>query len=110
MSIVIHILLLSGVIFLVAEVMPGIRLKSYGTAVIVAIVYSLIDVVLGTLLKLLSIPFIMLTLGFFIFLVNAFLLWLTDQLIEDFEIESFWITLVTAIIITLANLLMGIFY
>jgi putative membrane protein len=109
-SIVIHILLLSGVIFLVAEVMPGIRLKSYGTAVIVAIVYSLIDVVLGTLLKLLSIPFIMLTLGFFIFLVNAFLLWLTDQLIEDFEIESFWITLVTAIIITLANLLMGIFY
>lgn len=110
MSIVIHIMLLSAVIFLVAEVMPGIRLKGFGTAVVVAIVYSLVDVVLGTLLKLLSIPFIVLTLGFFIFLVNAFLLWITDQLIEDFEIRSFGITLITAVIITLANLLIGIFY
>ncbi len=110
MSVLIHIVLLSGVIFLVAEVLPGIRLRSFGTAVVVAIVYSLIDVVLGTLLKLLSLPFIVLTLGLFTFLVNAFLLWLTDQLIEDFEIRSFGVTLVAAVIITLANLLMGMFY
>ena len=110
MSILIHILLLSGVIFLVAEAMPGIRLKSYGTALMVAIVYSLIDVFLGTLLKLLSIPFILLTLGLFIFVVNTFLLWLTDQLIEDFEIKNIGVTVITAIIITLANLLTGLFY
>lgn len=110
MNIVIHIILLSGVIFVIARVMPGIRLKSFVTAIVVAIVYSMIDVVLGTLLKLLSIPFIIITLGFFLFLINAFLLWLTDQLIDDFEIRSVGITIITAIIITLANLLTGLFY
>jgi len=110
MAFLIHTMLLSGVIFFIAEMMQGIRLKSFFTAVIVAIVYSLIDVLLGTVLKVISFPFILLSLGLFVFLINAFMLWLTDQLIEDFEIQGVRTTMLAAIIITLANLVMGLFY
>lgn len=108
MELILHILLLGGVIFLLAEVMPGIYVKSYGTALIVAIVYGLINVTLGTVLKILSIPFIVITLGVFLFLINTFLLWLTDQLLEDFEIESTGVTFAAAVLITLADTLLGI--
>ncbi len=110
MGILIHMLLLGFAIFFIAQAIPGIRLKGFGTAIVVAVVYSLIDVILGTLLRLLSIPFIFLTLGLFMLLINSFLLWLTDQLIEDFEIENLGTTFVAAVLITLCNLVIGLFY
>jgi putative membrane protein len=110
MGILVHMLLLGFAIFIIAQALPGIRLKGFGTAIIVAVVYSLIDVILGSILKFLSIPFIFLTLGLFLLLINTFLLWLTDQLLEDFEIDDLGTTFVAAILITVSNLVIGFFY
>jgi putative membrane protein len=110
MGILVHMLLLGFAIFVIAQALPGIRLKGFGTAIIVAVVYSLIDVILGSILKFLSIPFIFLTLGLFLLLINTFLLWLTDQLLEDFEIDDLGTTFVAAILITVSNLVIGFFY
>ena len=74
---------------------------------IVAIVYGLINVVLGTVLKFLAIPFILITLGVFLLLINTFLLWLTDQFLEDFEIKDIRTTFVAAVIITISDTLLG---
>ena len=106
MQIILNILILSVAIFAVAKFLPGIRIKSFGTAIVVAIVYSIINFLLGWLFTLLSLPFIIITFGLFKFVVNAFLLWITDQLIEDFEIRSFGMTLLAALLITLADSLM----
>lgn len=51
MDLLLHILFLGGVIFFLAESLPGLRVEGYGTAIIVAVVYSLINVTLGTVLK-----------------------------------------------------------
>ncbi len=102
---ILHILYLGGVIMLIARFMPGVRVTSYGTAVLVAIVYAIINFTLGSLLKLLSLPFIILTLGIFIVFINAFLLWLTDKLLDNFEIDNFPTTFIVAILITLAEIL-----
>ena len=110
MGILVHMLLLGFAIFVIAQSLPGIRLKGFGTAIIVAVVYSLIDVILGSILKFLSIPFIFLTLGLFLLLINTFLLWLTDQLLEDFEIEDLGTTFIAAVLITVCNLAIGFFY
>lgn len=110
MGIVVHMLLLGFAIFVIAQALPGIRLKGFGTAIIVAVVYSLIDVILGTILKILSIPFIFLTLGLFLLFINTFLLWLTDQLLEDFEIRDIGTTFIAALLITVCNLVIGFFY
>ena len=96
-------LLLSLAIFLVARLLPGIHLKGFGTAVIVALVYSLINYLIGWLLLLLTLPAVIITFGLFKFVINAFLLWITDKLIDDFEIEGFSTTLIAAFLITFVD-------
>ena len=98
-----NILLLSVAVFLVAEFMPGIRLKNFGTALIVAIVYSLINLLIGWLLLLLSLPLIIITFGLFKFIINGFLLLLTDKMMEDFEIDGIGTTLFAAFLITIVD-------
>jgi len=107
MGIITNILLLSISIFLVSKMMSGIHLKSFWTAVVVAIVYSIADILLYWFLVIISMPLIILTFGLFVFVLNAFLLWITDQLLDDFEIESFGTTLVASFIITVINLVLG---
>jgi len=107
-NIVYHLLILSFVIVLVAEVVPGIRLKGFGTAVAVAVVYSLVNVVLGSVLRLLSLPLIFLTLGLFLLIINTLMLWLTNLLIEDFEIRDMQTTFIAALLISVADFLLDL--
>jgi len=103
MNYVWSILLLSAAVFIVANVMPTIKIKNYWTALAVAVVYSLINFFIGWLLKFFAFPFIVITFGLFTFVVNAVLLWITDKLLDDFEIEGFFSTLIAAFLITLIN-------
>ncbi len=98
-----NILLLSVAVFLVAQLLPGIRLKNFGTAVIVAVVYSLINYLIGWLLIFLSLPFLILTFGLFKFVINGFLLLITDKMMEDFEIDGIGTTLFAAFLITIVD-------
>tara|TARA_R110002072_G_scaffold13418_12_gene56264 strand:- start:24340 stop:24666 length:327 start_codon:yes stop_codon:yes gene_type:complete len=100
---ILHILILAGVIFFVAESMRNVRIEGFSTAVVVAIVYSLINFFLGTFLMLLTLPLIILTVGLFKVVINTFLLWLTDQMVDDFEIRDMGTTFLLAVIITLAD-------
>ncbi len=103
MHLVWNILLLSAAIFIVAQIMPTIRIKSFWTAIIVAIVYSLINFLIGWLLVLLTLPFIIITFGLFKLVLNTFMLWVTDKLIEDFEIKGLGSTFIAALLITIID-------
>ena len=109
-DLILHILCLGAAIPLIARVLPGVHVESYGTAVLVAVIYGLINVTLGTLLKLLGLPFVILTLGIFLIIINTFLLWLTDQLLEDFEIEDLGTTFIAALLITIADTVFALIF
>ena len=100
---IINILILSAAVFLVSRILPGVRIKGYLTAVAVAIVYSFINFFIGWFLTLLSLPLIIITFGLFKLVLNAFMLWITDRMIEDFEIKDFFTTILAAVLITLAD-------
>ena len=100
---IINILILSAAVFLVSQILPGVRIKGYLTAVVVAIVYSLVNFFIGWFLTLLSLPLIIITFGLFKLVINAFMLWITDRMIEDFEIKDFFTTILAAVLITLAD-------
>ena len=110
MDLILHLLLLGLAIFVIAQLHPDVKLRGFGTAIIVAIVYSLINVLLGSVLKFLSFPFIFITLGLFLLVINTFLLWLTDKLIEDFEIKNLTTTFVCALLITTADTTLGFIF
>jgi putative membrane protein len=78
-------------------------LKKPLTALLVAVVYSLVNFFLGWILAFLSMPFIFITLGLFHFVLNAFMLWITDKILDDFEIDSVKTTVIAAILITVVN-------
>jgi len=96
-------LLLSAAIFIVANFMPGIKIKSIWTTLLVAVVYSLVNFLVGWLLRFMALPLIFITFGLFNFVVNAVILWLTDRLIDDFEIDGLLNTLIAAFLITVIN-------
>lgn len=106
MATIVNILLLSVAVFVVSKIMPTIHIKNFGTAVIVALVYSVINFLIGWLLLFLSLPFIFITFGLFKFVVNAILLWLTDKAIDDFEIDGLGSTLIAAFLITITDSLL----
>jgi len=103
MSMLINILILSVAVFLVANFLPGIRVKHFGTAILVAIVYSLVNFFFGWLLIVLSLPFMIITFGLFKLVINAVLLWLTDKVLNDFQIKDFFTTFIAALCITVVD-------
>jgi len=78
-------LAMSVAVWLVATFLPGFRLRSFVTAIIVAAVYGVLNVLLGKVLFFLTFPLALLTFGV---VVNAILLWVTDKLLDDFEIQG----------------------
>ncbi len=97
--------LLGGVAFLiVARVVPGFHLRGgFGSAIIVAVVYGLLKGLLQGVLMFVTLPFVLLTLGLFIIVINAFLLWLTDKLVERVEIKSFGALFLGTILLSLID-------
>ncbi|MBD3315053.1 MAG: hypothetical protein GF344_04645 [Chitinivibrionales bacterium] len=102
-----NLLILAVVIFAVARFIPAIHIKGFGTAILVAIVYSLINFFFGRLLYFITYPLIFITFGLFKIVINAVLLWVTDKLIPDFEIKGFGWTLAAAFLIAAADTLLG---
>ncbi|KGJ92477.1 phage holin family protein [Thalassotalea sp. ND16A] len=104
------LLLLSISIFLVSRLMDGIRLKGFFTAVVVAVVYSVADLFLWWLMVFFTMPLIILTFGLFVFVLNAILLWLTDQIVDDFEIKDLQTTFIASLIISAINLVLTVIF
>jgi putative membrane protein len=98
-------LVLGGLAFLiVARLLPGFEVRGgFGSAVLVAFVYGVIKALLWKLLVILSFPLVLLTLGLFIFVINAFLLWLTDKLVRRLEVRSFGTLIVAAFLLSVLD-------
>ena len=105
---ILNILVLAAVIFIIAQVLPSIKLKSFGTALLVGLVYSVIHFLLYGLFNLLVLPMFLvwITFGLAIFVINAFLLWLTDILIDDFEILGMSNLVIASGLMTIASLIL----
>jgi len=76
------------------------------TLLIAAAVFTVVNWAIKPILAVLSIPFIVVTLGLFYFLINVLMLYLTDWLVHDFEIETFWWAVLAAIIVSVVNAVM----
>jgi putative membrane protein len=107
MYILLHLAVLTATVLALTRFLPGVRIRSIGGAVAVAVVFSVLNFFFGWIVKVaLFVPAI-LTLGllflFIPFIVNAVMLWLTDKLLRAFEIDSLGALLISAAVITLVN-------
>jgi putative membrane protein len=111
MYVVIHLAVLAATVFLLARVVPSVRIRTPGTAVLVAVVFSVLNFFLGWLVRVVLFVPALFTLGllFFVmpFVVNTIMLWLTDKVLSSFEIEDTRGLLISSLAITVVN---GVFY
>lgn len=79
---------------------PGITVKGFGTALILALLWGLVNITIKPILILLTLPFNILTLGIFTFIINGFLLWVLGGVIKGFEVHGFWVAVVGALVLS----------
>lgn len=84
------------------------------TVLLVALIFGILNTFVRPLAKLLSLPLIILTLGLFVFIVNALMLWLTSWLAEKFDLafhvqEFFWDAVLGSLVITFVSMILGFF-
>jgi len=97
-------LLLNGVaVFVAAHVVPGITVQSPTSALIAGAILGVVNALVRPVLILLTLPFTLITLGFFIFVVNAICFALTAGLVPGFEIGGFFSAFFGAIIVSLVS-------
>ena len=85
---IIHWLLSGVALFIVAKVLPGIEVDSLGAALIAALVIGLVSATVGFILKILLLPFIIITLGIVYFLVNGLMLKLASEFVPGFRVNG----------------------
>lgn len=87
----------------VAVKLTGMQSEGWAPVVVMALVLGIINAFLRPILLLLSVPFILVTLGLFILVVNALLFWLAGSLVPGLEVGGFWNALFGSIIVSLVN-------
>lgn len=104
MGIILQILISSVAVYFTAWLLPGISVKSYGSAILVAIVLGVLNAILKPVLQLLSLPITVLTLGLFLFVINALVIMLASWILgSNFHVNNFWWALLFSIIVSLVS-------
>ena len=94
-------------LFVAAWLLSGVDYgDQWWSLLIAAAVFTVVNFAVKPILAVLSIPFIVVTLGLFYFLINVLMLYLTDWLVADFEIDTFWWGALAAIIVSIVNFVM----
>lgn len=104
------LLINSIVIFAGARLLDGVSIKNYWTAIGVAVILSILNLLIRPVIVLLTLPLTVLTLGLFALVINAWILMLTDKFVDGLKIKGFgWAVLYGFFISVLNSLLFVIF-
>lgn len=105
MGLLIRIIINAIGVFLLAHFLPGISVDSNESILLVAIVLILLNTFVKPILKFLTFPITLITLGLFLLVINAFIVMLADHLIAGFRVENFWWALIFSIGLAIINAL-----
>ena len=96
--------ILSGVaLLIVAYIVPGIQVDSFGAALIAAAVIGIVSATVGVVLKILLLPFIIVTLGIVYFLINGLMLKLASAIVPGFRVNGFFHAVIGSILLTIVD-------
>src|SRR5919106_4768391 len=101
-----HWLISSASLLIVAYIFPGIEVRGLGTALIAPIVIGLVNATIGLIIKLLTLPLTLLTLGLFWLIINALMLQLASFLVPGFFVAGFWAAFFGAIVLSIVSMIL----
>lgn len=83
--------------------LPGVQLRGFGAALVVALVLGLLNTLIRPILLVLTLPINVLTLGLFTLVINGLMFWLAARLVGGFEVAGFWWAVVGALAYSLVS-------
>jgi putative membrane protein len=111
MRFLIHILITAAALWVAAQIVSGIQYTSLPGLLGVALVFGIVNAVIRPVLKILSLPVIILTLGLFTLIINAFMLWLTSALSGalglGFHVSGFLAAFLGALVISIVSFVLS---
>lgn len=106
MRIIIRLLVTAAIAFILAQILPGVHVDGYGTAILFAIVLGLLNIFLKPLLIIFTLPLTLITFGLFLFIINTITVLLASDWVKGFEIDSFGWGLLFSLLLTLITSLL----
>jgi putative membrane protein len=99
-SFIVDLLVTSVLVLLVAQIVRGVEVQSWGSALLAALVLGLVNAVIRPVALFFSIPLTILTLGLFVWVVNALMLWIVGALTPGFSVRGFRAALLGSLLLT----------
>ena len=101
-------LLYAAALMLVANLVGGISVSSFGSALLAAVVIGLLNLLVRPVLVVLTLPVTVVTLGLFLFVINALLFWAAASILDGFHVAGFWAALLGSLIYSLIMLVVNL--
>ena len=108
MKIIVRWMLLAAALLLVAHLYPGVTVKSFGSALIAALVLGLLNTLVRPLLVLLTLPVTLITLGLFLFVINALMFWSAAGVLDGFNVTGFSAALIGSLLYSLCGMVIDV--
>src|SRR5690554_2228830 len=90
-------------LLIVAYILPGISVASFGSALIAALVLGLLNTLVKPVLVFLTLPITIITLGLFLLVLNALVFWFVGSILSGFKVEGFWWALIGALLYSIIS-------
>lgn len=97
----IEILLSAVAVIVLANILPGIYVSGFITAIVVAAVLILLNLFVKPLLILFTLPVTIFTLGLFLLVINALIIMICDALVGGFRVDGFWYALLFSVLLSI---------
>lgn len=101
-----RLMLLSIAVMVGAWLLPGVGVTSFWAVLLTAVVISLLDNLVRPILIVVTLPVTAITLGLFLFVINAIIILLASAIVDGFEVHDFWSALFFSLILTAVNYLL----
>lgn len=100
MRLILKLLLTAVAVFVLAEILPGIQVAGYGSALVVAIVLALLRLIVKPILVILTLPITIITFGIFLLFINAIIILMAGYLVDSFHVSSIWWALLFSLLLS----------
>jgi len=110
MKLLLRLLLNAIAVFALANILNGVQIDGYVSAIIVALVLSILNLFVKPLLVFLTFPITLITLGLFLLVINGSIILLADKFIDGFSVNSIWWAILFSVMLSILQWLLQTFF
>ena len=107
MSFILEILLMGLVMLFGSYITPGVEVSGFGSAILAAVLIALANATIGFILRILTLPLNIITLGLFSFIITVLMILLVDSMMTSFNTSGFWAAAILAIVMAVIKMVFG---